>query len=113
VAKKYQVAVEKLRKAIIASLVPLQPSARNTSVPAGQIFVNSFIKSFLLKFFEKNSCLVTVGQRISGSLFMSSLVTNAKEPEVLCCADFDSECVHCVVRTEAEGAVEHGTCNAT
>lgn len=42
---------------------------------------------------------------------MSSLVTNAKEPEVFGCADFDSECVHCVVRTEAEGAVERGTSN--
>lgn len=42
---------------------------------------------------------------------MSSLVTNAKEPEVFGCADFDSECVHCLVWTEAEGAVERGTCN--
>ena len=45
-AKKFQVAVIKLRKAIIASLNPLQPSARNTSVPAGQIFVNFFIVFF-------------------------------------------------------------------
>jgi len=44
---------------------------------------------------------------------MSSLVTNAKGPEVFGCADFDSECVHCLVRTEAEGAVECGTCNTT
>jgi hypothetical protein len=44
---------------------------------------------------------------------MSSLVTNTKEPEAFCSAGFDSECVHCVVLTEAEGAVEHGTCNTT
>jgi len=53
VAKKFQVAVVKLRKAIIASLMSLQPSARNTSFPAEQIFVNSFINGFLLKFVEK------------------------------------------------------------
>lgn len=43
-------------------------AARNTSVPAGQIFVNSFINSFLLKSVEKNSSLLRVGQRISGRL---------------------------------------------
>ena len=42
-AKKFQVAVVKLRKAIIAPVTPLQPSARNTSVTAAQIFVNSFM----------------------------------------------------------------------
>jgi len=68
-AKKFQVAVVKLRKAIIAPVTPLHPSARNSSVPAGQIFVNSFINSFfLLKSVEKNSSLVRVGQRISGRL---------------------------------------------
>ena len=44
---------------------------------------------------------------------MSSLVTNAKEPEVFCCADFYLECVRCLVRTEAEETIEHGTCNTT
>lgn len=44
---------------------------------------------------------------------MSSLVTNAKEPQVFGCAGFVSECVHCLVRTEAEGTVERGTCNST
>jgi hypothetical protein len=55
VTKKFQVAVVKLRKAIIASLMSLQPSARNTLIPAGQIFVNYFINSFffLLKSVEK------------------------------------------------------------
>jgi hypothetical protein len=64
VAKKFQVTVVKLGKAIIASLMSLEPSARNTSVPAEQILANSFINGVLLKSVEKNSNLVTVGQRI-------------------------------------------------
>lgn len=67
-SKSFQVTVVKLRKAIIGSVMPLQPSARNTLDSAGQIFVNSFINSFLLKSVEKNSSLVGVGQRISERL---------------------------------------------
>jgi hypothetical protein len=44
---------------------------------------------------------------------MNSLVTNAKEPEVFCCADFDLEYVRSLVQTEAEETIEHGTCNTT
>lgn len=66
-SKKFQIVVVKLRKAIIAPVMPLHPSARNTSVPARQIFMDSFINSFfLMKSVEKNSSLVRVGQRISG-----------------------------------------------
>jgi len=110
VSKNFQVAVVNLRKAIITPAMPLQQSARNTSVPVGQIFLNSFISSFFTEVCREKFKFVASRTK-NFRTFMSSLVTNAKEPQVFGCADFDSECVHFLVRTEAEGAVERGTCN--